>query len=111
MFVEETNWSSCFAFLFCSQFGDLRHYLFILFTVRRFVTLPFYFVHSSEICDNATIGNYTMCPMCDQRCSYWRLSDSCMYSRATYLFDNHATVAFAIVMALWGKAELLPTLK
>nr|XP_022287592.1 anoctamin-4-like isoform X1 [Crassostrea virginica] len=59
-------------------------------------------VPSSEICDNATIGNYTMCPMCDQRCSYWRLSDSCMYSRATYLFDNHATVAFAIVMALWA---------
>lgn len=46
-----------------------------------------------------------MCPMCDQRCSYWQLSDSCTYSRATYLFDNPATVAFAIVMALWGKAS------
>lgn len=59
-------------------------------------------VPSTEICEDPIISNYTMCPMCDQRCSYWQLSDSCTYSRATYLFDNPATVAFAIVMALWA---------
>ncbi|XP_056015162.1 anoctamin-4-like isoform X6 [Ostrea edulis] len=57
---------------------------------------------SSEICDDPVISNYTMCPMCDRRCSYWRLADSCTYSKATYLFDNPATVAFAIIMALWA---------
>ncbi|XP_061192079.1 anoctamin-4-like isoform X3 [Saccostrea echinata] len=59
-------------------------------------------IPSSEICDDPTIGNYTMCPMCDKRCTYWHLSDSCNYSKATYLFDNSATVAFAIFMALWA---------
>eukprot|EP00105_Crassostrea_gigas_P003607 XP_011416512.1 PREDICTED: anoctamin-4 isoform X10 [Crassostrea gigas] len=59
-------------------------------------------VPSTEICEDPVISNYTMCPMCDQRCSYWHLSDSCTYSRATYLFDNPATVCFAIVMALWA---------
>jgi len=43
-----------------------------------------------------------MCPLCDKRCAYWILDASCNYSRATYLFDNYATVAFAIVMALWA---------
>ena len=62
-----------------------------------------HFFNSSEICDNPTIGNYTMCPMCDKRCTYWRLSISCAYSRATYLFDNNATVFFSVFMALWGK--------
>lgn len=64
-----------------------------------------YSPYSTEICEDPVISNYTMCPMCDQRCSYWHLSDSCTYSRATYLFDNPATVCFAIVMALWGKAS------
>nr|XP_022287595.1 anoctamin-4-like isoform X1 [Crassostrea virginica] len=59
-------------------------------------------IPSSEICDNPTIGNYTMCPMCDKRCTYWRLSISCAYSRATYLFDNNATVFFSVFMALWA---------
>ena len=44
-----------------------------------------------------------MCPLCDKRCTYWFLAESCNYSRATYLFDNPATVAFACFMALWGK--------
>ena len=44
-----------------------------------------------------------MCPLCDKRCTYWTLEESCNYSRATYLFDNPATVAFACFMALWGE--------
>lgn len=76
----------------------------MLFSVHYYHINPFSF-YSTEICEDPIISNYTMCPMCDQRCSYWQLSDSCTYSRATYLFDNPATVAFAIVMALWGKAS------
>lgn len=66
---------------------------------------PWFFFYSTEICEDPIISKYTMCPMCDQECSYWHLSDSCTYSRVSYLFDNPATVAFAIIMALWGKAN------
>lgn len=51
------------------------------------------------------MGNATMCPLCDGRCSYWRLTTSCLYSRFTYLFDNGATVFFAGFMAVWGESE------
>ncbi|GFR60932.1 anoctamin, partial [Elysia marginata] len=43
-----------------------------------------------------------MCPLCDGRCTYWRLERSCVYSRVTSLFDNEATVFFAAFMALWS---------
>ncbi|XP_059176973.1 anoctamin-4-like isoform X2 [Physella acuta] len=59
---------------------------------------------SNDICSEKGPGNWTMCPLCDGRCEYWRLKSSCIYSRATYLFDNEATVAFAGFMALWSTA-------
>jgi len=46
--------------------------------------------------------NFTMCPLCDRVCDYWQLSSICSTARASYLFDNHATVGFAIFMSLWG---------
>ncbi|XP_030844356.1 anoctamin-4-like isoform X4 [Strongylocentrotus purpuratus] len=52
-----------------------------------------------EICDGTDI---IMCPLCDRRCPYWTLSDSCFYSKLTYLFDNEATVFFACFMSLWA---------
>ncbi|KAK6169614.1 hypothetical protein SNE40_020627 [Patella caerulea] len=55
-----------------------------------------------EICDENGVGNFTMCPLCDVRCTYWKLKKSCTYSRATYIFDNEATVFFAGFMALWA---------
>ncbi|KAL3882736.1 hypothetical protein ACJMK2_029047 [Sinanodonta woodiana] len=55
-----------------------------------------------EVCDETKSGNLTMCPLCDKRCSYWKLKDSCTYSMATHLFDNPATVFFACFMALWA---------
>lgn len=57
--------------------------------------------HSQEMCDQRL--NFTMCPLCDSVCDYWQLSSMCSTARASYLFDNHATVAFAIFMSLWGK--------
>lgn len=57
---------------------------------------------SNDICDPNGAGNFTMCPLCDARCTYWKLESSCRYSRATYLFDNYGTMIFAIVMALWA---------
>ncbi|XP_054602478.1 anoctamin-1 isoform X1 [Nothobranchius furzeri] len=57
-------------------------------------------IPSMEICHPK--NNITMCPLCDRVCSYWKLSTSCGTARASYLFDNPATVFFSIFMALWA---------
>ncbi|XP_072551737.1 anoctamin-1 isoform X2 [Salminus brasiliensis] len=61
-------------------------------------------VPSQEMCDQRL--NFTMCPLCDRVCDYWQLSSMCSTARASYLFDNHATVAFAIFMSLWAAVFL-----
>jgi len=59
-----------------------------------------------EICDPNGAGDLIMCPLCDKRCTYWKLQSSCLYSKLTYLFDNHATVFFACFMAIWSMVFL-----
>ncbi|KAG5274075.1 hypothetical protein AALO_G00158890 [Alosa alosa] len=61
-------------------------------------------VPSQEMC-NAGL-NFTMCPMCDRVCDYWPLNIECSAARASYLFDNTATVVFAIFMSLWAAVFL-----
>ncbi|CAL8081793.1 unnamed protein product [Orchesella dallaii] len=58
---------------------------------------------SEDICESV---NVTMCPLCDKLCDYWELRETCFYARLTYLFDNDATVFFAIVMSLWSAVFL-----
>ncbi|KAG5267357.1 hypothetical protein AALO_G00220800 [Alosa alosa] len=53
---------------------------------------------SKEVCQATDI---IMCPLCDHYCPYMRLSDSCIYAKVTHLFDNGATVFFAVFMAVW----------
>lgn len=57
---------------------------------------------SKAICNQTGTGAHVMCPLCDMRCDYWKLSRSCTYSTITYFFDNEATVFFACFMALWA---------
>ncbi|XP_056131842.1 anoctamin-2b [Lampris incognitus] len=57
-------------------------------------------VPSLEMCDEHQ--NFTMCPLCDGACDYWHLSTACGTARASHLFDNPATVFFAIFMSLWA---------
>lgn len=59
------------------------------------------FCFSQEMCDEKQ--NFTMCPLCDRVCDYWDLSTACGTARASHLFDNPATVFFAIFMSLWGR--------
>lgn len=59
------------------------------------------FCFSLEMCDEKQ--NFTMCPLCDHVCDYWHLSTACGTARASHLFDNPATVFFAIFMSLWGR--------
>ncbi|XP_055692726.1 anoctamin-4 [Lutzomyia longipalpis] len=61
---------------------------------------------SKEICDSSGAGNITLCPLCDKACSYQHLSESCLFARMTYLFDNPATVFFAIFMSFWATTFL-----
>ncbi|XP_035274695.1 anoctamin-3 isoform X1 [Anguilla anguilla] len=58
---------------------------------------------SREICEANTI---IMCPMCEGNCSFWVLSNSCVYAKVTHLFDNGGTVFFAIFMAIWATVFL-----
>lgn len=57
-------------------------------------------VASKELCD--ANNNITMCPLCDVQCPYWKLHDACSHAAASRIFDNGATVFFAIFMSLWG---------
>ncbi|NXD14498.1 ANO9 protein, partial [Nothocercus nigrocapillus] len=58
---------------------------------------------SKEICKaNTTI----MCPLCDQKCPFWLLSDTCTYAKITHMIDNEGTVLFAMFMALWATVFL-----
>ena len=42
-----------------------------------------------------------MCPLCD-KCGYWNLSETCVQSKISVLFDNTGSLLFAIFMSLWG---------
>ncbi|XP_054682934.1 anoctamin-9 [Grus americana] len=58
---------------------------------------------SKEICEaNTTI----MCPLCDQKCPFWLLSDTCTYAKVTHMIDNEGTVVFAMFMAIWATVFL-----
>lgn len=47
-----------------------------------------------------------MCPQCDRNCDYWRLNQTCILTKVTVLFDNPATVAFAVFMTFWSALYL-----
>ncbi|XP_055629472.1 anoctamin-4 isoform X2 [Toxorhynchites rutilus septentrionalis] len=63
-------------------------------------------IPTKEICDSNGPGNVTLCPLCDKACSYQRLSESCLFAKLTYLFDNPSTVFFAIFMSFWATTFL-----
>ncbi|KAM5138261.1 anoctamin-5 [Mantella aurantiaca] len=58
-------------------------------------------ISSKEICDKDIGGQIMMCPLCDQRCEFWRLNTTCEPSQYSHLFDNVATLFFAIFMGIW----------
>ncbi|XP_075217812.1 anoctamin-4-like [Lycorma delicatula] len=72
-------------------------FLYGLFSMNSKDNLP-----SKEICDMNIAGNITLCPLCDKVCTYQKLGESCVFAKITYLFDNPATVFFAIFMSFWA---------
>lgn len=59
------------------------------------------FFCSNDIC-NPTL-NITMCPQCDSSCDFWKLEETCIQAKVTYLFDNSFTIIFAVFMSFWSK--------
>jgi anoctamin-1 len=60
---------------------------------------------STEVC-NGTYDKIPLCPQCAYDCNFTKMSESCTYTRTNYLFDNPATVFFAIFMSLWATVYL-----
>ncbi|KAM9496203.1 anoctamin-5 [Clarias gariepinus] len=58
-------------------------------------------VWTKEICDEKIGGEIVMCPLCDKKCGYWKLNSTCNSTWQSHLFDNTATVFFAIFMGIW----------
>ncbi|XP_077424080.1 anoctamin-5 isoform X2 [Vanacampus margaritifer] len=56
---------------------------------------------SKEICSDQIGGNIVMCPLCDKKCSYWKLNITCNASWQSNLFDNVGTLFFAVFMGIW----------
>uniref|UniRef100_A0A3Q2PEE1 Anoctamin n=1 Tax=Fundulus heteroclitus TaxID=8078 RepID=A0A3Q2PEE1_FUNHE len=56
---------------------------------------------SKEICSEEIGGKIVMCPLCDKKCGFWKLNTTCNSSWQSHLFDNVATVFFAIFMGIW----------
>ncbi|KAM8969999.1 anoctamin-5 isoform 2-T2 [Sarcophilus harrisii] len=56
---------------------------------------------SIEICNESIGGAIIMCPLCDVKCEYWKLNTTCESSQYSHLFDNVATLFFAIFMGIW----------
>ncbi|CAF3918215.1 unnamed protein product [Rotaria magnacalcarata] len=70
----------------------------------RAITLPITNTTAQPRTNSRRSGQETfMCPRCDKTCPFWKLSDSCLYSKVSYVFDNAATVIFAILMSLWAR--------
>ncbi|XP_076854660.1 anoctamin-5b isoform X2 [Brachyhypopomus gauderio] len=58
-------------------------------------------ITSQEICDPNIGGKIIMCALCDDKCTYWKLSSSCRSSLQSHMFDNEGTVFFAMFMGIW----------
>ncbi|WKX94118.1 hypothetical protein Q1695_011404 [Nippostrongylus brasiliensis] len=58
---------------------------------------------SNDICGRDGVGNSTIvCPQCDNYCDFQPLSNSCLYAKMSYLFDNGVTVIFSACMSVWA---------
>ncbi|CAI8002180.1 Anoctamin-7 [Geodia barretti] len=54
-----------------------------------------------DTCETARSFFY-MCPVCDEKCDFWYLGDTCNFSHVNQLFDNGGTVFFALIMSFWA---------
>ena len=55
---------------------------------------------------NGSGSLFYMCPLCDKRCPYFKLSDNCLYAQVTRYFDNEATLFLSLFMCVWATVFL-----
>uniref|UniRef100_A0A1I8GIU1 Anoctamin n=1 Tax=Macrostomum lignano TaxID=282301 RepID=A0A1I8GIU1_9PLAT len=63
-------------------------------------------VTADQICEDPEVMEMKLCPGCDKACDYTPLKSSCTYSRIVHVFDNPASILFAILMSLWATCFL-----
>ncbi|XP_075910163.1 anoctamin-5-like [Petromyzon marinus] len=63
-------------------------------------------ITSGEICNNTIGGSLVMCPQCDQKCTFWRLNDTCETAKTSHMYENPVTIFFAVFMGLWATVFL-----
>ncbi|XP_022668609.1 anoctamin-7-like isoform X3 [Varroa destructor] len=57
---------------------------------------------TAELCASDYI--YRMCPRCEERygCDFWYLSEICIFTKLTYLFDHPGTVFYSCFLSFWA---------
>lgn len=53
-----------------------------------------------DVC-SADPVNFYMCPLCQGKCDFWFLKNSCVASWFYRLFDNDATILYSIFISFW----------
>uniref|UniRef100_A0A1W7RAZ4 Anoctamin n=1 Tax=Hadrurus spadix TaxID=141984 RepID=A0A1W7RAZ4_9SCOR len=64
-------------------------------------------IPTKEICNSG--NTYKMCPLCaegEHGCDYWYLSDTCIFAKVGYLFDQPASVFYSVFISFWAVAFL-----
>ncbi|KAL9970223.1 hypothetical protein ACROYT_G022561 [Oculina patagonica] len=86
------------AWLLMPSFVGLLVFLYGVITMNGSDNRP-----ALDVCDSPE-GTYMMCPLCDESlgCHPVDLHGSCMLGKVSYLFDNAATVFFAIFVSFWA---------
>ena len=57
----------------------------ILFAMFLHSVISYAHVHfdSTDICEEMNRTDYYMCPLCDTRCDFWYLTDTCGFARVS----------------------------
>ncbi|XP_014203700.1 anoctamin-3-like isoform X2 [Copidosoma floridanum] len=94
---------------FAMYFAWLGFYTYMLIPASIAGLLFFFYglmtMNSNRMAEDAC-GDWAnktiMCPQCDRNCDFWRLRETCLLTRLTYLFDNPGMVYFAAFMSVWS---------
>ncbi|XP_034936380.1 anoctamin-5-like isoform X2 [Chelonus insularis] len=102
-----------FGVSYAIYFAWLGYYTYMLIPASIFGLICFFYgvfsLNSNSLVQDACspwAENVIMCPQCDKYCDYWRLNETCIFTKVTLLFDNPATVFFAVFMSFWGALYL-----
>ena len=57
---------------------------------------------AKDACEGGKNADMIICPVCDKPCTFELFSTECSNIRVSQVFDNEATVVYAIFMAFWA---------